>query len=373
MANLFENIFSKISGGNNNSVIGVDIGSSSIKVVQLKKKAGKAVLQTYGEIALGPYAGIEIGRATKLPAEKIAEAMLDLLKEANVSTPDAAMSIPMRSSMVSVFKMPDMKSQQLAQMVPIEARKYIPVPIAEVSMDWFVIPKIEDEEAAPTTEKIGLQKFQEVMTVAIHNDILNDFNLVVNKTGLKTSFFEVEMFSTARSVLEPGYLMPVMIVDIGAGATKVYITERGVVRDSHIIGKGSQDITLAISKSLGVPVDFAEKLKRSFGANSPQQDEVITNISDITMNPIFTDANNILLKFQKEHNKNVSMVLLTGGGALLKGLPEKAQQKFGIQTLISNPFDKVETPAFLEGVLQQTGVMFAGAIGLAMRKLQELD
>lgn len=371
MANLFENILSKISGGNNNSVVGVDIGSSSIKVVQLKKKGGKAVLQTYGEIALGPYAGIEIGRATKLPAEKIAEATLDLLKEANVSTPDSAMSIPMRSSMVSVFKMPDMKERQMAQMVPIEARKYIPVPIAEVSLDWFVIPKIEDEELE--LGKTPAQKFQEIMIVAIHNDILNDFNMVVSKTGLKTSFFEVEMFSTARSVLEPGYMMPVMILDIGAGATKVYITERGIIRDSHIISKGSQDITLALSKSLGVPIDFAEKLKRSYGSNSPQQDEVITNISEITMNPVFSDANAILLKFQKEHNKNVSKVLLTGGGSLLKGLSEKAQQKFGIQTVLSNPFDKVETPAFLEGILQQTGMMFAGAIGLAMRKLQELD
>lgn len=371
MANFLNNIFSKISAGNNSSVVGVDMGSSSIKVVQLKKKGGKAVLQTYGEIALGPYAGIEIGRATKLPAEKIAEATLDLLKEANVSTPDSAISIPMRSSMVSVFKMPDMmKERQLSQMVPIEARKYIPVPIAEVSLDWFIIPKIEEGEQG---QLAPAQKFQEIMVVAIHNDVLNDFNVVVNKTGLKTSFFEVEMFSTARSVLEPGYLMPVMIVDIGAGATKVYITERGVIRDSHIISKGSQDITLAVAKSLGVPIDFAEKLKRSFGANSPQQDEVIANISETTMNPIFSDANTILLKFQKEHNKNVSKVLLTGGGALLKGLTEKAQQKFGIQTIISNPFDKVETPAFLEGILQQTGVMFAGAIGLAMRKLQELD
>lgn len=373
MTNLFDNFFSKISGGNNNGVIGVDIGSSSIKVVQLKKKNGKAVLQTYGEIALGPYNGMEIGRATKLPAEKIAEATLDLLKEANISTQNAAMSIPMRSSMVSVFRMPDMKIQQMSKMVPIEARKYIPVPIDEVSMDWFVIPKIEDEGAMSDQEKNNIQKFQEIMVVAIHNDILNDFNLVVSKTALKASFFEVEMFSTARSVLETGYLMPVMIVDIGAGATKVYITERGVIRASHIISKGSQDITLLVAKSIGVPIDFAEKLKRSFGSNSPQQDEVIANISDTIMNPIFTDANSILLKFQKEHNKNVSLILMTGGGSLLKGLTDKAQQKFGIQTMMSNPFDKVETPAFLGGILEQTGVMFAGAIGLAMRKLQESD
>lgn len=370
MANIFENIFSKFSGENNNSVIGVDIGSSSIKVVQLKRKGGKAVLQTYGEIALGPYANIEVGRSTKLPAEKVAEATLDLLKEANVSTPNCAMSIPMRSSMVSVFKMPDMiKDKQLSQMVSIEARKYIPVPIAEVSLDWFVIPRIEEEDAGVNPA----QKFKEIMTVAIHNDVLNDFNLVVNKTGLQTSFFEVEMFSTARAVLEPGYLMPVMIVDIGSGATKVYITERGVIRDSHIVNRGSQDITLAVAKSLNVSVDFAEKLKRNFGLNSPQQDEVISGIVETTMNPIFTDANSILLRFQKEHNKNVSKILLTGGGALLKGLTEKAQKKFGIETIISNPFDKVETPAFLQAILQQTGVMFAGAIGLAMRKLQESD
>jgi len=372
MANIFENIFKSISGGNEPSVIGVDIGSSSIKVIQLKKKKGKAILQTYGEIALGPYAGVEIGRATNLPSEKIAEALVDLLKEANVSTPDSAMSIPMRSSMVSVIKMPEnLKDKQLSQMISIEARKYIPVPIAEVSLDWFSIPKI-DEDFEDDKQKLK-PKFQEVMIVAIHNDVLGNFSNIVGQVKLKTSFFEIEMFSTARAILEPGFLMPVMIVDIGAGATKVYITERGIIRDSHIINRGSQDITLAVAKSLNVTVDFAEKLKRTFGSNPPDQDRVINEITETVLNPVFTYANSILLKFQKEHNKNVSKVLLTGGGALLKGLSEKAQKKFGIETTISNPFDKVETPAFLQTILQQTGVMFAGAIGLALRKLQELD
>jgi type IV pilus assembly protein PilM len=188
MANIFENIFKSISGGNESSVIGVDIGSSSIKVIQIKKKKGKAILQTYGEIALGPYAEVEIGRATKLPAEKIAEALVDLLKEANVSTPDSALSIPMRSSMVSVIKMPEnLRDKQLAQMISIEARKYIPVPIAEVSLDWFSIPKI-DEDFDDGSQKIK-PKFQEVMVVAIHNDVLSDFSNIVGQVKLKTSFY----------------------------------------------------------------------------------------------------------------------------------------------------------------------------------------
>jgi len=361
--NKFLNIF---SSKNDPSVLGVDIGASSIKVVQIKKKKGRAILQTYGEIALGPYSGTEIGRATKLPAEKMAEALNDVLTESNVSTLDSALSIPMRSSMVSIFKMPNMKNKQLAQMVPIEARKYIPVPIAEVTLDWFVIPEIETEEQKTA------KKFLEAMVVAIHNDVLAKYSAVVEQSKLNATFFEVEMFSTARAILDTAYNLPVMVIDIGAGATKVYITERGVVRDSHIISRGSQDITLNAAKSMGITNDFSEKIKRNYGKNEPKQDEQLTEIIDLVVNPIFSDANTILLNFQKRYNKTISRAILVGGGALLPGVIDKASKKIGVEVVQGNPFDKVEVPAFLQEVLQETGSSFTVAIGLALRKLQEL-
>ncbi len=148
MAGFLDQIFSKILGKTQAgaSVLGIDIGASSIKVVQLARKGGQAILKTSGEIALGPYAGTQIGRATKLDATKLAEALKDVLKEANTSTTSSAMTIPMRYSMVSVFKMPKIAGKQLAEMIPIEARKYIPVPIAEVALDWFIIPDMEKME-----------------------------------------------------------------------------------------------------------------------------------------------------------------------------------------------------------------------------------
>ena len=76
------------------SVLGIDIGTSSIKLVQLRRSRGRVVLETYGAIALGPYAGVEIGRATSLPAEKIGEALKDVIREANVTTQEGAISIP---------------------------------------------------------------------------------------------------------------------------------------------------------------------------------------------------------------------------------------------------------------------------------------
>src|SRR3989344_7652217 len=115
------------------SVIGIDIGSAYLKVVQLRRKVGKAVLETYGELALGPYAGSEIGRATNLPVPALAEALRDLLREAHVTTANGAVAVPFASSLVTTIDMPALSEQELSSAVPIEARKYVPVPISEVS------------------------------------------------------------------------------------------------------------------------------------------------------------------------------------------------------------------------------------------------
>lgn len=362
-------------GKKNTSVLGIDIGSASIKVVQLRRQKGRAILETYGELSLGPYAGIEIGRATRLDNNQLVEAINDVLKEAHATTRVAGISIPMKSSMVSTISMPDMSEKQLAQMVPIEARKYIPVPISEVTLDWFKVPTIdiddEDEEQRKRDEKI--EKKVDILTVAIHNDVLNDYNSIITTAGIDASFFEIEMFSTIRSVLQAGDTKPIMIFDMGAGATKMYIVERGILKDSHIINKGSQDITMNISKSLGVAIDFAEKLKRNFGRNEDEQDKKIKEIVDLVVTPILSETNAVLLNFQRKYNRDVAKVVLVGGGSLLFGMIDRANEKLSIPAVIGEPFSKVTAPAFLSEVLKYNGMAFAPAIGLALRKLQELD
>jgi len=369
---MFGNFFKSFGDNKGDSVLGIDIGAASIKVVQLRRRKGKAVLETYGELALGPYAGIEIGRATKLPAEKIVEALGDVLKEANVTTMDSALCIPMRSSMVSLIKMPEMERKQMEQMIPIEARKYIPVPISEVTLDWFVIPEIssaEDNKEKPE----GEQNLVEILVVAIHNDVLNTYASIVTGSQLQASFFEIEMFSAIRATLEHGDNAPVMIFDMGAGATKLYIVERGIVRDSHMVNRGSQDITINISKAMNVSMDVAEKLKRNHGRNSEVQDQNIAKIADLVLSPLFSEANSVLLNYQRKYNKNVAKVIMVGGGVLLHGVIEQAGERFGIETVPGDPFSRVETPAFLQEVLKKTGFAFSGAIGLALRKLQEME
>lgn len=378
-----QNFFNSFSKKNQDRAVGIDIGSSSIKIVELNKKHDKAVLETYGEIALGPYAGVQIGQATRLAPDKISEALNDVLKESNASTPSSAISIPMRSSMVSIFKMPKLNNKQLGQMIPIEARKYIPVPIAEVSLDWFVIPAdpmdIMTEEELPDAvvqnnkgKPLKIDKFVEAMVVAIHNDVLSDYSKIVEASALDTSFFEVEMFSTIRSVIDASDSAPIIIIDVGASATKVYISERGLIRDSHILPKGSQIVTINAAENLGVELAFAEQLKRNYGSNEKKQDDALAESISWLFDPLFSDIKNILLNFQQKYRKTISRAVLVGGGSLLNGLPERAQQKIGIEVVMGNPFAKVEAPAFLADVLKETGANFSVAIGLALRRLQEL-
>jgi len=377
--------FSKFFNQGESSALGVDIGSSAIKIVQIKKKNGQAVLETYGELALGPYVGVGVGQAVILTTDNIAQALTDLMreKEVNITTKKCGISIPFASSLMSVIEMPAVSSKQLAVMVPLEARRYIPVPISEVMLDWSVIPKSEVREedsseyttteerssAGATKASAALSKV-DVLIVAIHNETIARYQEIVAKSGLEAGFFEIEIFSTMRAVLDEA-LRPVMIMDIGAASTKLYVVERGVIRSSHTINRGSQDITLTISKSMGLSLERAEIMKRQVGAAG--KDKNLTDVIILTLDHIFSEVNNALLAFEKKYNKTVSKVILVGGGSALKGLAELARNNFKTDIVIADPFNKVSAPAFLENILKETGPEFAVAIGLALRKLAEED
>ena len=378
--------FSKFFNQDEVSALGIDIGSSAIKIVQLKKKNGQAILETYGELALGPYTGLSVGQAVVLAPDKLAQALIDLMKEkeVNITTKKCGISIPFTSSLMSVIEMPDVSTKQLAVMVPLEARKYIPVPVSEVMLDWSVIPKSEMQEEdsseyATTAERAttdqgtgtrtALPKVN-VLIVAIHNETIVRYQDIVVKSALEAGFFEIEIFSTMRAVLDET-LRPVMIMDMGAASTKLYVIERGVIRSSHTINRGSQDITLTISKSLGLSMERAEVMKRQVGVTGENKN--LTDVVILTLDYIFAEVNNVLLSFEKKYNKTISKVILVGGGAILKGLADLAKNNFKTDVVLADPFSKVNAPAFLENILKETGPEFAVAIGLALRKLAEED
>jgi type IV pilus assembly protein PilM len=360
------------------SVIGIDIGASSAKIVQLRLAKGAAVLETYGEIAFGPYAKMSIGKAVKLPPEKLTEAVADLMHEANVTAKVAGISIPFSASLITVLDLPKADDAQLKRIVPIEARKYIPVAVSEVALDWFVIPKDDSDQGAfdrvnPETSPVRA-KGQEVLLVAIHNTILHAYQGLAAATQLKAEFYEIEIFSAIRSSVGHG-LAPILFVDLGASTTKIYVVERGVVRFTHLLTQGGQQMTETLSRSLGWDFEKAERVKRERGllaqsAYSAEENDRIKTALLSTLGRVFSEVSRVLLSYGQRYNKNVSHVVFGGGGASLPGLKDAAGQALSAEVEIANPFAKTEAPAFMGSVLSEIGPGFAVSVGLALRALR---
>lgn len=340
------------------AALGIDIGSSAIKVVELKIENDQAVLGTYASIALGPYANETIGTATKLSEQQLTEALTDVIRESKATTKSAGVAIPFASSLVSTLSMPNVSNRQLKDMVPLEARKYIPVPMAEVELDWFVIPESEGGHSIKT---------KEVLVVAIHKDALSRYGSVISEADIEQRFFEIEIFSSLRTVAGRDDT-PTAIIDCGAASTKLYIVERGVLRGSHTINKGAQDITRTIARAHNMDEEQAEIQKRMHGM---QEGSEFREDALLVVDYILSEARTMILSAERKLGRKVERVVLLGGGATLKGLQEVASEKLHHVVEPGNPFTRVRTPVFLEKTLKEVGPEFAVALGAALRAIGE--
>lgn len=351
MRNPFTNLLSIFSRGGAESVLGIDFGSSALKVVQLKKKAGAAILETYGAVALGPYAGIEAGRAARLPRAALAEALRDVMREAKVTTTNCGVAVPMSGSLIAAITIPVRQGQEVSALIPIEARKYIPTPITEVELDWRVL------HAEP--EKT------EVLITAVHRDVLERLKSVCADAGLAPSFFEIESFSTVRAA-SPAPDAVLGIIDIGASAAKISIVDTGTLRDAHTVNRGGQDMTLALSSSLGIPIAEAEARKRAGVTDGRDQ------VASAVIARIVSEAREVFARYEERAGRVLQSIVLAGGGALSVGLLVEAEKVFSLPAALIDPMIQLSAPAFLSPLLARAGPEFAVAVGAALRRLEEM-
>ena len=356
------------------SAVGIDIGSSAIKVVQARKEKGVAVLETYGSLSIGPYVeGAEIGQYANANEEVLHTVLSALLEEAKVTGSIVCVSIPFHSSLISLIEVPFLSDEKIAQLIPFEAKRYIPVPLEDVSIDWFVVPRalldsddasiFQDEKNISLAEKDNKRK---VLLIAIHNHELIKYKNILNQTKLYPNFFEIEIFSTLRSSVYESRL-PIIIIDIGARTSKFYVIEHGVILQSLFINQGGQSITNAIQQKENISFKEAESKKREFGFSIADK-ETRYAMSLIT-DEILAEASTAITNFEKRYRRFISKIILTGGGASMKGILEETKAKTKVEVEISDPFGRLRHPAVLSDVLRESGSEFSVAVGATLRAL----
>ena len=352
-------MLSGLSGNSGGSVCGIDIGSGSIKVVQAKEEKGKIILETYGALSLSPFMNEPIGKPVRLSEADTAKAIAQVLKESRVTAKNFVVSLQSNSVLVFVVTLPRASADKLQEVIPNEARKYIPVPLTEVSLDWFIIPDKEtyEQEAQAPSPTI------EVLIVAVRNETLQNYQTVLTTAGITNQVFEIESFATMRSVLRRE-IAPVLIVDVGTGFSSMMIVEYGIIRVFHVLNRGGAFVTESLMRSMSVPFEKAEEIKYNV-AKHPEAEQVLTPAHEY----LVSEIKRVLLEYEHTQGRAVSKIILSGGGSTINGFHDIIAKETAVETVMANPFAKFDAPEFMRPLLETSGPEFSVATGLALKNM----
>ncbi len=340
------------------SVVGIDYGSSSVKVVEVESRKDMLVLKTYGELQLGPYGNTHLGNTTTLDERKKTEALTDIMREAGVSAKTGVLALPLSSSFVTIMSLTAKSDEDIEPRVRVEARKYIPIPLADVTLDWTELKPLGK---AP-------ESVREVLIAAVQNDAYSEMTAIMQAVQKFSQPSEIELFSAMRA-LEDLKHTSVAMLDLGGSTSKMYISHEGMLRKIHRVRIGGVQATSRIAELTSVSFEEAENLKRSFKRGSDHEADVKRAVVSTFERPL-QEFKRVLSQHEMKIGSNVGRIVLTGGASAFPEMQPFASYMFDRSVEIANPFSKIAYPAFMEDRLREIAPTFSVALGAALRPFE---
>lgn len=352
------------------SVLGIDIGTASIKVVQLKQTEERFKLETYGEISSLGYLE-RLNNAFQVTSLRTLEAVTRkmltvLLEKSETTAKQVVMAVPIFSSFTSVIEMPEMAEKELSQAVEFEARRYVPIPLAEVVLDWKII------ESGIIRDDVSPKPFKgkRVLLIAVPKEVVNKYIRLADALNLEISALELESFSVARSLMINN-TESACILDIGARATSFTIIDKATIQMSHSLDIAGAEITKTLATGLGIASKRAEEFKSTHGLNHGADKESRKDIRELlstSIDKIINESERMITNYQSKTDRKIERLILNGGSAQMAGLKEYVEEKLNIKTFVANPWHQVIYLTPLQSILKEIGPRFSGAVGAAMRE-----
>lgn len=340
-------------------VVGIDIGSSSIKVVELQNRNDVLTLTTYGELELGPYAEESpVGQSVVLPANIERQALVDILRESAVHAKQAVFAMPLSSSFVTIMSMQAEATEDISNRVRVEARKYIPIPIGEVTLDWA---EVESNGA----DNSGTR---DVLLAAIQNDALARFNGLMDTVELPNTPIEIECFSAIRGLYEQDET-DFAIIDVGAISTKLYIVRNGLLQRMYRVRAGGAIFTEKLAAELGCSFEEAELRKRSI-ESTDEQFAQFQKLHHLNYDRVIKEFKQVIDEYERKIGVQVSTIYFVGGASLFPGFNNFVSSALSRPVTNALPFNRVAYPAFMEDTMNTIGSTFAVALGAALRSFE---
>jgi type IV pilus assembly protein PilM len=345
----------------NKLALGLDIGSSSVKLVHLKEGRHGYALLAWGEAPLPPEAVVD---NQLMNSSAIVEAIRQLLAQQKVKTREVAIGVRGHSVIIKRISMPVMSQEDLDESIQWEAEQYIPFDVKDVHIDTQIL--------TPQGDAAGQM---DVLLVAAKKDMINDFTAVCAEAGLVATVVDVDAFAV-QNAFEANYPQapgqPVVLINVGAAVTNINIVNNGMATFTRDITVGGNAFTEEIQKQLNISAEEAEALKvgghGETDAVVPQEVErVIQGVADQMGGEIQRS-----LDFHAATAPDVhpTRVYLSGGTARIPALFKVIEQRAGVPVEILNPFKSIEVDnrKFDPAVIMNAAPAAAVAVGLALRR-----
>ncbi len=348
------------------SKLGIDIGTASIKIVELENKNNRFALKNYGLFEMKGNKTASNTQTTqsdeqsilKLPDSEIIWGIKEVLSKSKISGRDVIASIPAFSTFATVIQMPYLSEDELAKAIPFEARKYVPIPLEEVVLDWSIIG-VTGEGARPTVE---------VFLAAVPKAETSRYQSIMAGAGLNLKALELENSALIRALLGND-LAPTAIINIGGRSTSIVIVSKGYERLSHNYEVGGFEITKSISRSLNISIEKADELKKRLGLK-PTDENIINEAMSALVDMMAFETKKTIDSFENSRNEKVARVLLVGGMVNMPNFLNYFKQKLGRDIFAGNAFARIVYPQGLTPSIGELASTFAVAAGLAMRDIQ---
>ncbi len=339
--------------------VGLDLGSFTLKVVELAKTGNKFKLLNYGSIAAPPGGLLS---ESPLEQEAVSQAIKKLFKDTGISLTEARVALPVSQVFTFVIETPALSERELSSSIRWEAEQYIPIPLDEVVIDWKILVQGTKENDK-----------NQVLLVAAPKRVTEKYVKILEMAGITPLSLETEIISSSRSLIASvPSLATIMVVNMGASTVDFSILNNGILIFTRSVGTGGAAFTRALKQDLQLEESQAEEYKKQYGIEEDKLEGKVAASIKPLMNSIIEEMRKGIGFFQEKHpNSKLEVILLSGGLSLLPGLVYYITKELGVETQVGNPFAMMEVDKRISvNFSLNDGPIYTVATGLAMRQIE---
>ncbi len=337
-------------------MVGIDIGSKTIKIVDLERQGDSFSLIASGVVG---YSGVTVDKmADEKEISSLSQIVKKLYSEAHVSSKEVVLSIPEPLAFTRTIKFPPLTDSEISSAIKWEAEQYIPIPINEAIIQHSVLKR---------GSGVGADAGVTVLLVAAPRAIVEKYVKVVQSAGLTPVVVETELIALTRSLAPTD--KTVVLVNLGSSSTNLAIVNNGLLSFSRSLPVAGEAFTRSVAQTLSIVPQQAEEYKKTYGLSTSQLEGKVK----AALNPVIRLVTDEIKKavnyyLSEEKGEAPSTLILSGGSSGMPEIITELSKSLGYEVLLGNSFSKVRVNSSIMQKLSPFAPLYGVAVGLAMHE-----